>query len=66
MSSAIERLVAEMMNLSADEWERLLELRRASQDWDVRLERAAIAAPDNDKSIPRNETPLGILKKTPP
>lgn len=63
MTTAIERLAAELMNLSADEWDKLVELRRASQDWDVRLERAAVAAQGHDESMPRNETPLGIFGK---
>lgn len=66
MSSSLERLVAEMMNLSAEEWERLVELRRASHDWDVRLERAAVAAQGHDDSTPGNETPLGVRGKNTP
>lgn len=66
MSNAIERLAAELMNLSAHEWERLVELRLASQDWDVRLERAAVAAQGHGESLPSNETPLETPNKNVP
>lgn len=58
MTSAVERLATELMNLSVDEWDRLVELRLASQDQDAAVELEADVGIAED-SLQRETPPAG-------
>jgi hypothetical protein len=62
INHAIERLATELMNLSADEWARLVELRLARQEQDAVVGQTD---PLPDPSAPDSESFVGTIGNTP-